>query len=133
MGLRRGAAATGRFPGSRDRDFVDRCRKFLLRQTATQRPRVILTLGTWVPRFIGPLSPQLSVWNRATTLRAIDACSPIVYDVVFTGLEVPPCVIVALTHPALRGPNLWRRRFGSHVGHEAEIALLQAALSRADT
>jgi hypothetical protein len=45
MGLREGAATTGRFPGSLDAGFVTRCRLFLVRQLQVQRPSIVLALG----------------------------------------------------------------------------------------
>jgi len=130
MVLRQGAGTTGRFPGSRDPGFVARCQRFFLRQLAAQRPRVILTLGTWVPSFLAPLAPTLSGWRTARSMAALDAAGPLVHDVAFVP-EVAPCTVAALTHPSLRGPNVGRRRYATLAGDDAERALIRAALAHA--
>jgi len=86
MGLREGKGTTGRFPGSRDAQYVDRCRQFFLRQLEAQRPSVILTLGRWVPPFLAPLSAQLADWEDSASLQSIDAAgSVVVREVQFSG------------------------------------------------
>jgi hypothetical protein len=35
---------------------------------------------------------------------------------------------VALTHPCMRGSNVWRRTHGSQTGHDAELAMLREAM-----
>lgn len=61
MGLRKGPATTGRFPGSRDLEFVARCRHFFSKQLMLLRPRIVLTLGAFVPHFLSPLSTESGV------------------------------------------------------------------------
>ena len=128
MGLRQGSGNTGRFPGSRDPAFVDRCRKFLLRQLSTQKPSVVLALGSFVPLFLAPLSPQLRQWESARTLTAVDIAGPVAHEVTFSGSDAPACSIVALTHPSMRGSNVHRRRFEQLSGREAELAMIHEAL-----
>jgi hypothetical protein len=128
MGLRRGSKTTGRFPGSADRPFVERCRRFFLRQLSVQRPRVILVLGRFVPSFIAPLSPQLHSWARAQTFAQLDSASPIFHDVHF--MDLPPCSVVVLTHPCLRRSNTRQRHYGALTGHEAELAMVREAVVR---
>lgn len=132
MGLRRGSATMGRFPGSRDAGFRDRCRRFLLRQLGAQKPTLILTLGRWLPEFIAPLSPQLQPWAKAKSFSAIDAASPVMSQVRFDGADAPPCTVVALTHPCLRGPNVRWRRYGALLGHAAEVEMLRSAAAGLD-
>jgi hypothetical protein len=128
MGLRKGAANMGQFPGSKDSGFAERCRAFLRLQLAAQRPSVVLTLGTWVPAFVAPLSPRLAQWRGATSLAKLDAVGSVVHDALLAGANAPPCSLVALTHPSLRGPNVGRRRFGSLNGHAAEVAMISEAI-----
>lgn len=131
MGLREEAGTTGRFPGSRDLAFVKRCQDFLIKQIAVQRPRVILPLGAWVPRFIAPLSPQLTPWHDAANLGRIDAVGPVQQSAQFPGKIV--CPVVALTHPSLRGPNVIRRRYAGLKGHGAELLMIRDALGFANS
>jgi hypothetical protein len=125
QGLRAGAVkSTGRFPGSRDPAYVHRCQQFLLRQLEAQQPRMILTLGAYVPAFLAPLAEKLRLWQNVTRLSAIDP--PVVRDVEFDGADAPSCSVVALTHTSMRGSNVHRRRYAGFVGHEAELAMIRA-------
>jgi hypothetical protein len=45
MGLRSAGPETGRFPGTRDKDFVGRCVRFFERQIELAQPKLIVTLG----------------------------------------------------------------------------------------
>lgn len=125
MGLRKGSGTTGRFPGSRDSGFVDRCRHFLLRQIAAQHPATILTLGAWVPAFIAPLSSALARWTNLATMNAVDTAGPVILGAEF-GSSGATCTVIALTHPSLRGPNVGRRQHDGVTGHAAELAMLRA-------
>ena len=131
MGLRKGDATTGRFPGSRDHGFVKRCRQFFLRQVEAQQPSVILTLGTWVPAFIAPLSDQLEGWKSVGSIRSLDKAGPIVRGVRFHDVNAPACTVAGLTHPSLRGSNVGRRRYGGLEGHAAELAMIREAVQTA--
>ena len=127
MGLRAGSGTTGRFPGARDPEYVSRCQAFLLHQLDAQRPRLLITLGGWVPGFIAPLAPKLAPWRGARTMKALDDAKPLVHGVQFDGSAALPCTVLALTHPSLRGPNVGRRRYGTLNGHAAEMAMLREA------
>ena len=73
VGLRAGDRAMGAFPGARDHDFACWCRNFLLDQLRLIQPRLILTLGVHVPRFLAPLSPELQIaWSDVTRFRMLD-------------------------------------------------------------
>ena len=58
VGLQPGGSAIGPFPGQRDPEFVCWCQNFLLKQIKLMQPRLILTLGAYVPSFLAPLSPN---------------------------------------------------------------------------
>ena len=45
MGLRETGPETGRFPGARDGEFVQRCARFFERQMEAIEPKLIVTLG----------------------------------------------------------------------------------------
>lgn len=130
MGLRADDESMGQFPGASDADFVTRSKAFFLRQVDLQRPRVIITLGAWVPSLIAPLAPELSHWVGQRSLGAIDRAGPVVTGVRFGGAATPTTV-VALTHPSLRGPNVRRRRCETETGQRAELAMLHTALASA--
>jgi hypothetical protein len=126
MGMRAGGLSMGRFPGATDAEYVDRCRKFLMLQLQVQRPCMLLTLGKWVPRFISPLSDQLSHWSRAASFADIDTTGPVVLHCMFKDAKLTTNV-VTLTHTCLRHSNVGRRRFARKAGHAAEVAMLRKA------
>lgn len=126
MGLRLGRATTGPFPGARDQQFVKRCLDFLATQIALQQPRLILTLGTHVPRRLAQLSPDLAHWRDARSFRALDKCGPLGRNVHFDGLPTK-CTVAALTHPSLRPVNVGRRRYRGLAGEAAELSVLRHA------
>jgi hypothetical protein len=131
MGLREGDGTTGRFPGSTDPAFVDRCRTFLALQIQTMRPSAILTLGAWVPSFIAPLSPELKSWSKARALVDVDKIGPIIPNAHFPDATNLVCAVGALTHPSLRGPNVGRRCYDGVRGHTAELHLIRDVLLHA--
>lgn len=132
MGLRKGDGTTGRFPGSLDKEYIGRSRAFLLRQIASQQPSVILTLGTWVPSFIAPLSPQLTHWKNVGSIKKLDDMGPVVHDVTFPGTSAKPCAVAALTHPSLRSANINRRHYKGVQGHASEVMMIRDAIRRSD-
>jgi len=123
----------GTFPGARDHDFVCWCRNFLLEQLRLIQPRLILTLGVHVPRFLAPLSPELKVaWSDVTGLRMLDERGvALVYPSTFSGV-LRPAAVVALTHPAYRKLNVKSRRYGNLQGDAPEQALVRDALTRVE-
>ena len=127
MGLRAGAATTGKFPGPASVPFVQLCREFMLRQIVVQQPSLILALGNYVPAFLAPLLPQLAAWS-AGNFRDRDARDiAIRSDVSFIGAPVQPCVVVSLLHPSFRPSNVRHRRWKELSGDEAEITLVREA------
>lgn len=126
VGLRRGTATTGRFPGAGDRDFAEHCSQFIIEQVKLLRPRVVLTLGMQVPPLIGRLSPQLSDWchGSQTTIKFLDAAGPVRHDVELRGLSEFHTTVVALIHPSLRHGSLRHRRYGNRAGNSAELQML---------
>ncbi len=128
MGLREDKATTGRFPGSKDPEFVKRCRQFFIRQLQVQRPRLILALGAYVPPFLAPLSPELTVWDRWYGFRKLDE----VGRSTIAGASFPSaghgCDLVTLTHPCLRPANVGRRSWQSLRGDAAELQMVRHAL-----
>lgn len=128
MGLREGTKATGPFRGARDSSFVDRCRRFLDVQLGVQRPRLIMTLGAYVPAMLAPLSPDLGKWVDTTTLTTLDelGCA-VVAAARFPGAGELSATVVALTHPSQRRLNVHRRRYGGAESEDAEALMLENA------
>ncbi|HEY7848810.1 MAG TPA: hypothetical protein VIC27_02035 [Ktedonobacterales bacterium] len=121
--------STGPFPGAENHSFVYRCRAFLLKQIRAQQPRLMLTLGEKVLPVLTPLAPGLTAtWLGARHLADLDgSAAALVYPVQFPGVPHSTAV-VALTHPANRGPNVKRRSYNGQVGDAAECALVRDGL-----
>jgi uracil-DNA glycosylase family 4 len=118
MGLRERGPETGRFPGARDRNFVQCCAQFFGRQMEVMRPQVIVTLGLAPLREIGRELFQLQ------TPKVLSECVD-----VYIGLAAAHgrVALVALTHPSLYFANVRRGRFLGHQGFDAEAAMIQQA------
>jgi uracil-DNA glycosylase len=130
VGLQSGDHAIGQFPGKRDPEFVSWCQNFLLKQIQLMQPRLILSLGAYVPSFLAPLSSELRrMWSgvkRLTTLDEQEAA--LVYPSTFEGVLFPTAV-VALTHPSYRHVNVRYRRYRNLKGEAAEQALVKDAMT----
>jgi len=131
MGLRAGSAKiTGRFPGARSPHFVHQCQTFLAYQIATQRPRLILTLGGPVPAVIAPLSADLAGWARCKGCRALDLHGPAMIPTVHFHAPVNVTATVsALPHPCLWHRCVVWRQYGALQGREAELQMLHDAIT----
>ncbi len=129
MGLRAGSNTTGKFPGAYDHGFVERCRSFLAAQIAIQQPRLILTLGNYVPSILAGLSDDLAQWRSCHSLTKLDALGvPLVTNVQFVADANWNTTVVALTHPSLRPANVSRRRYKELRGNDAEVAMVREAI-----
>jgi hypothetical protein len=89
---------------------------------------MILAMGTKVPSFLSPLSPQTAIWNKTKTWAEIDAeDGGLVEAAMFQGLS-GAVTIACILHPSFRGPNLHRRSFAGLTGAAAEEALVRKGL-----
>ena len=131
VGLQSGDHASGPFPGKQDPEFVRWCQNFLLEQIKLMQPRLILSLGTYVPSFLAPLSPELRrVWSGVKSLITLDEQeAALVFPCTFEGV-LRSTAVVALTHPAYRHVNVKHRRCKNLTGDAAEQALVKDALTR---
>lgn len=135
MGLRIGSTVTGPFPGSKDLDFVSRCRLFLLHQMGLQKPRLVLVLGNHVPKLISSLSTELKPWDKLADFKSRDVAKvSLIEDVHFHVIQPFPCTVVSLVHPSMRHSNIKYRRWTNpqgqrHEGHTAEVEMVKYALS----
>ena len=130
MGVRTGnTKVTGRFPGSRCPRFVQLCQTFLTHQIATQRPRLILTLGVHVPSILAPLSPDLSGWKRCKRFQDLDGEDRALIPQVNFGQTINVrATVAALTHPCMWHRCVMMRHYGKLVGRQGELTLLQDAI-----
>src|SRR3982751_681237 len=131
MGIREGDATTGTFPGASDKGFVEHCRRFLLVQIESQRPSLLITLGTVAPLQLGHLSPELAPWTLTKGLRHLDKCGPVRRAVTFSGVANYSSTVVALVHPSLRSANVRHRLYKGERGEKAESLMLQDARAAA--
>jgi uracil-DNA glycosylase len=134
MGLIVGPSAEGKFPGAHYPGFVKRWQEFLAEQIKAIQPKLILTLGQWVPPFLADLSPDLRFWRAPIgsqkKLQTLDSANrSLIYPVRFPSIA-EPTVVLALTHPSRYHANVVRRRSGDLKGADAEKALLREAWSK---
>jgi hypothetical protein len=130
MAIRSAPKNTGRFPGARHPRYRQACQQFFLEQVAAQRPKLIVTLGRWVPAFMADLAPQLAPWSGVHRFKQLDSAGPVRGEVVFPGLS-HECCVVALTHPSYRHANVWRRQYAGLMGEAAEHAMMREGLRSA--
>jgi hypothetical protein len=133
MGLRRGEATTGPFPGATDPVFVAHCSSFLQEQLRAQLPTLILTLGINAAPMLGSLADDLVDWTRGRGLKHLDAVGPVRHGVAFNGVSGLRATVVALTHPSLRAASVRHRRYRGESGDRAEMLMLQDAIDQSPT
>lgn len=129
MGLRENGKPMGKFPGARDAGFVERCLDFFEMQVRVQQPKLILTLGNIVPRYIASRADKLSPWRSCHKWADFDKSGPVVHQVIFQGVPEHQCSVVALTHPSMRPINVGRRRYQDEQKNEAEIKMVKEGLA----
>lgn len=125
MGLRETTSMTGKFPGFKDREFVQRNVDFLSLQIQTMKPAAIITLGRPASELLAKVSkPNLDCWESGRAL-----------SVPYIGLQknirfnehISTCV--ALEHTSLRHLNVKRRLYknsnGIYHGNTAEVGMLK--------
>lgn len=116
--------------GARDKAFTRRCADFLSLQISVQRPRLIVSLGAFVPPFLSKLSPELGAWAPWQRFATIDSFNTgLVRNAIFAGTGDSVVSVVALVHPCYRHLNVKMRRFTdktgrTHTGDGAEVAML---------
>ncbi len=124
MGLRDTEKMTGKFPGARDKDFVNRNLTFLLFQIETIKPEIIIALGRPASDMVAKLSrPGLDCWEKGKALSSPD--NGYKTNISFNGHV---CKCVALEHTSMRNSNVKRRVYGKYKGHEAEVEMLRDAI-----
>lgn len=125
MGLRDTEKMTGKFPGARDKDFVNRNLTFLLFQIETIKPKLVITIGRPVSEMVAKLSrPDLECWDKGKALSSPD--NGYKTNISFNGHI---CKCVALEHTSMRNSNAKRRVYGKFKGHEAEVEMLRDGIS----
>ena len=126
MGLRETEPAMGEHPAIHDKIFRDECGKFFLTQLETQKPRLVFSLGKYVPKLLATLSDDLRDWRYCDKLLEIDDQGPLRRNVRFeNGVTA---TVVSLVHPSNRHFNVGRRRYKNYEGEEAELALVKEGL-----
>jgi hypothetical protein len=122
----------GDFPGGRSPIFVEKCLDLLAFEIEVQRPRLILTLGAFVPQLIASMSPSLATWRGHKSLIGIDKeALPFIPHASFCNGAVK-ATVVPLTHPAQRHLNVHRRYYRGVNGHDAECMMIEDACATVD-
>jgi hypothetical protein len=137
LGLRTSVKSTGLSPGSSNALFKSICRDFFIAQMSLQKPKLIVCLGHEPRLFVAPiLLPDRHAWRKAMSFPALDqTCDQILYGSLQTGKEELNPALVVIAHPSFAWSThaQYPRTFLGQKGEAAEIALLAAAWSRANS
>lgn len=126
MGLRDTAKTTGKFPGSSDKNFVNRNLEFLSFQIEIIKPKLIITLGRPSSEMLSKLSKSnLDCWKDG---KALSEPNNGYKSNIYFNDHI--CCCVALEHTSMRNSNVKRREYGEYKGHQAEVEMLKQALKR---
>lgn len=98
MGLRDTDKMTGKYPGARDKDLVNRNLAFLLLQIEIIKPKLIITLGRAASEMVAKLSRlDLDCWDNGKALSSPN--NGYKTNISFNGHV---CRCVALEHTSMR-------------------------------
>jgi uracil-DNA glycosylase len=123
VGLRETKSMVGKYPGFKDKEFVQKNLDFLEIQIKEIKPKLIITLGIFAPMMLGNLSSDLADWKNAKRFK--DISEPIKFNVNFRDHQ---CSCVALIHPSMRKTNVRQRKYKQYVGNDAEVEMLKDVL-----
>lgn len=126
MGLRVSNKMTGKFPGFRGKNFVDRNLEFLLFQIEIIKSNLVITLGKYAAGMLANAAETgMEPWENFEALR-----TPNIGFRINVKFNKHSCIRVALEHTSLRNANVKRRVHKNHNGHEAEIEMLKDVLKQ---
>lgn len=111
----------GKFPASRQQAYVQACADFLQYQINTLKPKLLLTLGSYVPHVIGFLQ-GFDHYKNISTLKAIDQQNLSLTHA--NGLTVACLSHTSLYHSAVSG-----RRYREYSGEAAHDSLMADAVA----
>ncbi len=120
IGLRKSERMTGRFPGLKDKTFVNRNTMFLEFQIETIKPKLIITLGRQSSDLLSSFIEDLSHWRNGKALSAPD-----IGYAENVSINNHNCTCIALEHPSMRNSNIRRRKYKDFIGNEAEVQMLR--------
>lgn len=131
MGLRESALSTGRFPGAKDKAFVERNLDFLRLQINAVKPKLIIIMGKPASIRFSKLSNALvEAWSKGKALSQPN--NGLKRRVSIDGAEY---LCVAIEHTSMRNSNVKRRFYknktGEHTGNTAEVEMLKDAMKSA--
>ena len=126
MGVRKNGKNTGRSPAFADKEYIAQCRKFLLYQIETQKPKLILVLGLRVAEFLSDLFLDNILsenWSKIPNYKQIDSQNLQVLKEVKLKNNIKTDIVL-LVHPSYR-INAKHRTYGKLTGEKAEIAMIK--------
>lgn len=109
VGLRTGKSSVGVFPGADDVAYVRKCQSLLAQQIARQKPRLVLVLGSYVPKLIAPMTDDLKAWERFDSFKALDKQNLASFRSVILKGSDHKFSAVSLVHPCYRQRNAIHR------------------------
>ena len=122
------ASNIGKFPEADTPSFKQHCLNLLEYQILAMKPRLVITLGRFVPSLITDLSDNLAAWKTTKSIQKLDDQNlQLIKNVQFK--EMMATNFVVLTHPAQRHLNIRYRNYNNLSGHDAEIAMLRYVIN----
>jgi len=139
MGLReRDSTNTGRSKAflKKNKPFLDECRKFFSKQVKTQKPKLIIGLGSHIPKFLSECTDEFKdLLNKSRDLSKITSLKKlgstyeenIFTDVIFKDTDNYKSGVIFITHPSMYFANVKRR---NPKGADFESELIRKAIDQ---
>ena len=116
----------GKSPAFKDKEFINYCWEFFLKQLEIQRPDLILVLGLEVAYFLARHTEELYDWRKGGFKYIDDKGLQVRKNVKFQNNITTNLVV--LTHPSRRPPNVLHRKFKNFSGNTAEVEMVREGL-----
>ena len=111
-------------------DFLELCKKYFIEQLNVCKPKIIISLGTYVPLFLHSLfdDDNFDFFRKNISFKEIDNNNKSVLFNIKLKNYSQKVNIVFLTHPSLYFVNVRWRKYQGKEKMEAEIQMIKDCL-----
>ena len=130
MGLRTNDKILGKSPAFKNIDFIELCKKYFIEQLNVCKPKIIISLGTYVPLFLHSLfdDDNFEFFRKKISFKEIDKNNKsVLYNIKLKNYS-QKVNIIFLTHPSLYFVNVRWRKYQGKEKMEAEIQIIKDCL-----
>lgn len=130
MGLRTNDKILGKSPAFKNIDFIELCKKYFIEQLNVCKPKIIISLGTYVPLFLQSLfdDDNFEFFRKKISFKEIDKNNKsVLYNIKLKNYS-QKVNIIFLTHPSLYFVNVRWRKYQGKEKMEAEIQMIKDCL-----